>query len=88
MTAPDWPGLAWSALPLLACMALLAWLRLGQVGPMAVAATRLVVQLWLLGIVLKAIFTTNSPWVVMATATFMLVVAAHTASAAGRDPDG
>ena len=81
MKAPDWIGLAWSALPVLACMALLAWLRLGQVGPMAVATIRLVVQLWLLAIVLKAIFTTNSPWVVMATATFMLAVAAHTVGA-------
>lgn len=81
MTAPDWVGLAWSAVPVLACMALLAWLRLGQVGPMAVAVTRLVVQLWLLGIVLKAIFTTNSPWVVLLTASFMLAVAAHTVGA-------
>ena len=78
MTAPDWLGLAWSALPLVACMGLLAWLRLGQVGPMAVAVTRLVVQLWLLGIVLKAIFAADSPWLVLLTASVMLAVASHT----------
>jgi putative ABC transport system permease protein len=78
MTAPDWLGLAWAVLPLLACTALLAWLRLGQVGATAVAVVRLVVQLWLLGIVLKAIFAADSPWVVMLTASVMLAVAAHT----------
>ncbi len=78
MTAPGWIGLAWAALPVLACMGLLAWLRLGQVGPMAVALTRLVVQLWLLGIVLKWIFAANSPWIVLVTATVMLAVASHT----------
>lgn len=78
MKAPDWLGLAISSLPLLACMALLAWLRLGQVGPMAIATTRLVVQLWLLGIVLKAVFSSDSPWVVLLTASVMLAVAAHT----------
>jgi putative ABC transport system permease protein len=81
MIAPGWPGVAWTALPLLACMGLLAWLRLGQVGPMAVAIVRLVVQLWLLGIVLKAIFATNSPWVVVLTASVMLAVASHTVGA-------
>jgi putative ABC transport system permease protein len=81
MTAPGWVGVAWTALPLLACMALLAWLRLGQVAPMAVALVRLVVQLWLLGIVLKAIFTTDSPWVVVLTASVMLAVASHTVGA-------
>ncbi len=78
MKAPAWLGLAWSALPLLFCMALLAWLRLGQVGPMAVATMRLVVQLWLLGIVLKAVFASDSPWIVLLTASVMLTVAAHT----------
>ncbi len=78
MTAPGWLGVAWSALPFFACMGLLAWLRLGQVGPMAVAVTRLFVQLWLLGVVLKAIFATESPWIVLLTASVMLAVAAHT----------
>jgi putative ABC transport system permease protein len=78
MIAPGWTGVAWAALPLLACLALLAWLRLGQVGPMAVATVRLVVQLWLLGIVLKAIFATDSPGVVVLAASVMLAVASHT----------
>lgn len=81
MTAPDWPGLAWASLPMLACIGLLAWLRLGQVAPMAVAVTRLVVQLWLLGVVLKAIFSTDSPGIVLLTASVMLAVAAHTVGA-------
>jgi putative ABC transport system permease protein len=78
MTAPDWPGLLWASLPLIACTALLAWLRLGQVGATAIAVVRLVVQLWLLGIVLKAIFAANSSWIVLLTASVMLAVAAHT----------
>ncbi len=78
MTAPGWIGLAWATLPLLACMGLLAWLRLGQVGAMAVAAVRLVAQLLFLGIVLKAIFASDSPWVVLLAASVMLGVAAHT----------
>ncbi len=78
MTAPGWLGLAWAALPVLVCMGLLAWLRLGQVGPMAVGLSRLVVQLWLLGIVLKWIFAADSPWIVVLTAMVMLAVASHT----------
>ena len=81
MIAPGWLGVAWAGLPLLACMGLLAWLRLGQVGPMAVALVRLVVLLWMLGIVLKAVFAADSPWVVMLTASAMLAVAAHTVGA-------
>jgi putative ABC transport system permease protein len=81
MSAPSWIGLVWAALPLGVCLGLLAWLKLGQVGPMTMAVGRLLVQLWLLGIVLKAIFATDSPWVVVLTATAMLVVAAHTVGA-------
>jgi putative ABC transport system permease protein len=79
--APDWAALAWASIPLALSMALLAWRRLGQVTPMAIAVTRLVVQLWLLGIVLKAIFRADSPWVVLATSAVMLAVAAHTVGA-------
>lgn len=81
MIAPSWSGLAWSALPLAGGMALLGWLRLGQVRGTAVAVARLVVQLWLLGIVLKAIFAADSPGVVLLTASVMLAVAAHTVGA-------
>jgi len=76
--APDWLGLAWAAVPLAASMILLAWRRLGQVKPLAIAVVRLVVQLWLLGIVLTAIFSANNPWIVVLAATVMLTVAAHT----------
>ncbi len=78
MKAPDWLGLAWASVPLAIGMGLLAWRRLGQVRPMAIAVVRLIVQLWLLGIVLKAIFAADSPWVVLATAGLMLAVASHT----------
>jgi putative ABC transport system permease protein len=76
--APDWIGLAWAGLPLALSMILLAWRRLGQVKPIAIAVVRLVVQLWMLGIVLKAIFAANNPWIVLLTAGVMLAVAAHT----------
>jgi len=79
--APGWTGLAWASIPPALALILLARGRLGQVGPMAVAMARLVVQLWLLGLVLGAIFATNSPWVVLATTFAMLAVAAHTVGA-------
>ena len=73
-----WTDLLWAALPLAASMGLLAVLRLGQVRPMAIALARLVVQLWLLGLVLRAIFRAENPWLVLATASVMLAVASHT----------
>ena len=74
----EWTDLLWAALPLAASMGLLAVLRLGQVRPMAIALARLVVQLWLLGLVLRAIFRAENPWLVLATASVMLAVASHT----------
>ncbi len=76
--APDWLGLAWAAVPMAFSAIVLAVARLGQVRPMIVASVRLVVQLWLLGIVLKAIFRAESAWVVLVTVGVMLAVAAHT----------
>lgn len=81
MTPPDWLGLAWAAVPLSAGMIVLALRRLGQVGPMAVAVVRLVVQLSLLGVVLRAIVAANSPYVTLATGGVMLAVAAQTVGA-------
>jgi len=75
---PDWVGLAWAGVPLAACMALLAWRRLGQVRSMAVATARLVVQMMLLAVVLKGIIAANHPAVVLAVALAMLATAAHT----------
>ncbi len=78
---PDWIGLAWAALPLLACLGLLAWQGLGQVRPLAVATTRLVLQMMLLALVLRAIVAANNPWLVLAIALMMLATAAHTVGA-------
>jgi putative ABC transport system permease protein len=77
----DWWGVAWASLPVAACMILLAVQRLGQVRPMAIAIARMVVQLWLLGLVLGAVFRAENPWLVMATASVMLAVASHTVGA-------
>jgi putative ABC transport system permease protein len=78
---PDWLGLAWASLPLAACMALLAWQKLGQVRSMAVAVARLVLQMLLLAFVLQAIVAAKSPWLVCAIALVMLATAAHTVGA-------
>ena len=75
---PDWVGLAWSALPLAVGLGLLAWQRLGQVRPMLVATARLVAQMTLLAVAFGAIVRADSPALVLAVATLMLAVAAHT----------
>ncbi|HWE40735.1 MAG TPA: iron export ABC transporter permease subunit FetB [Isosphaeraceae bacterium] len=81
---PGWDGLAWALLPVLACMAVLAARRLGQVRPLAVALTRLVVQLTLLGVVLDRVFRARDPWVSLAVATVMLAFSAETVGARQR----
>ncbi len=78
---PDWMGLAWSSLPLLGCMGLLAWQRLGQVRPLAIATTRLVLQMMLLALVLEAIVKAESPPLVVGIGLVMLAIAAHTVGA-------
>jgi len=75
---PDWVGLIWAGLPLAGCTLLLAWQRLGQVRSMAVATARLVVQMMLLAVVLRAIIAANHPGLVVAVALAMLAAAAHT----------
>ncbi len=81
---PTWPGLAWAALPMLGAMAVLGWRGLGQVRPLAVGATRLVVQMSLLGLVLGSIFAADSPWLVLAVALIMLAASAYTVSSRQR----
>src|SRR4051812_2560637 len=81
---PTWPGLAIAALPMLGAMAVLAWRGLGQVRPLAVGATRLVVQMSLLGLVLGSIFAADSPWLVLAVALIMLAASAYTVSSRQR----
>ncbi|WP_435010970.1 ABC transporter permease [Tundrisphaera lichenicola] len=78
---PDWIGLVWAGLPLVGCMILLAWQRLGQVRSMAISTTRLVVQMMLLAVVLRAIIAANQPALVLSIALAMLAVAAHTVGA-------
>ena len=79
--APGWIGLAYATIPVIAAMALLAVLRLGQVRPLLVGLTRLTVQLMLLGVVLDWVFRARSPAVVGAIALLMLLVSAHTVGA-------
>jgi putative ABC transport system permease protein len=75
---PEWDGLVWAGLPLAGCMVLLAWQRLGQVRSIAVATTRLVLQMLLLGVVLRAIIAADHPGLVLAIALAMLAAAADT----------
>jgi putative ABC transport system permease protein len=72
-----WPGLALAALPLAVALVVLAVTRLGQVRPLIVSAARMVVQLLLLGVVLKGIIEARNPWVVAAAALVMLLTSAH-----------
>ncbi len=51
------------------------WLQLGLVRPMLVAGARMVVQLLLVGLVLKTVFAVASPWVTLALAAFMTAFA-------------
>ena len=78
---PDWLGLAWASVPLAGCLGLLAWQRLGQVRSMAIATTRLVLQMMLLAVVLHGIIAANNPWLVVAIALLMLATAAHAVGA-------
>lgn len=80
MKAPDlgWTGLILAGLPVLACVAALAWLRLGQVGPLAVATVRMIVQLALLGVVLRWVFAHETPGVIALVGLVMLLVSSHT----------
>ena len=86
MIGPTWEGLAWAALPLLGVLAMLAWLRLGQGGALAVSAARLVGQLLLLGAVLGWVFGSRNPWVVGTVALGMLAASAQAVGA--RRPRG
>ena len=54
-------------------------LRLGLERTLAVAALRTVVQLSLIGYVLKWVFAVDSPWILLVAMTLMIGVAAHAA---------
>ncbi|MCF6272885.1 MAG: iron export ABC transporter permease subunit FetB [Rhodobacteraceae bacterium] len=47
------------------------WLRLGVARNLAFAATRMVVQLLLVGLLLKSLFAIQSPWLTLLVALFM-----------------
>lgn len=76
---PDWVGLAWAGAPLVLGLMVLAGARLGQVGATLVATARLVVQMSLLALVLRALQQAGGPVPVLAIALAMLGVAAHAA---------
>jgi putative ABC transport system permease protein len=59
-----------------ALAALTAWMRLALSGRLLIAAARTTIQLSLVGLVLKALFTSSGPWWMMLVATVMLGVAA------------
>ncbi len=63
---------------LMLMLALLSWrLRLGVERQLLIAGLRSVVQLLLLGLVLKSLFTQTSPWPIGALALLMLSVAGY-----------
>src|SRR5581483_3564322 len=83
-TSPSWLGLSFQAIPVLACAAVLAWQRLGQVGPLVISATRMTLQLLLLGVALGWVFGRPNPWISAAVVALMLVVSAQTVGALHR----
>ena len=64
-----------AAILLIMNAALSIFLRLGLAKQMAIAATRMVVQLSLLGLVLKVLFEVNSPFFTAAVALIMILFA-------------
>ena len=71
--------LALGALLLLVALGLSVALRLGLTRGLAVAATRMVVQLLLVGLVLEWVFSTESAALVVALAVGMALLAGHAA---------
>lgn len=53
------------------------WLRLGLARNLALAALRMVVQLLLVGLLLKSLFALQSPWLTLLVALFMAAFAAR-----------
>ena len=73
--------IALAALLLTVNAGLSIWLRLGMERQLAIAAIRMVVQLTLVGLVLKALFATVSPWLTGAVALVMIGFAGYEATA-------
>jgi len=73
--------LALAALLLLVNGGLSVRMALGLERPLAIAAVRMVVQLSLVGLVLKQLFALESPWLTLAAALVMLLFAGQEAMA-------
>lgn len=73
--------IALAALLLTVNAGLSIWLRLGMERQLAIAAIRMVVQLTMVGLVLKALFATVSPWLTGAVALVMIGFAGYEATA-------
>ena len=69
--------LALAALLLVINGALSVWLKLGITKAQAIAATRMVVQLLLVGLVLKALFAHQSPWLTLTVVVVMVGFAGY-----------
>ena len=76
-----WPDLAIAALLLLADGVLSVWLRLGLHRQLAFAAVRMVVQLMLIGLILRAVFALAAPPATLAVVLVMMAIAAREVAA-------
>ena len=79
--ALDTLDLALAALLLVINGVVSLWLDLRLERQLAVAAIRMVVQLLLIGLILKALFVTVSPWLTLFVALIMAAFAAHEVNA-------
>lgn len=84
---PSWYTLPYAALPLAACLAILAARRLGQVQLLLVAMARLIVQILILGLILGWLFRARNPWLVGLVVLVMLLASAQTVSVRHRRGD-
>ena len=62
------------------------WLRLGLARQIAIAAVRMVVQLWLLGLILNFLFSRVSPALTLLAAVVMIAFAGYEAAARQQRP--
>ncbi|UCH76098.1 MAG: iron export ABC transporter permease subunit FetB [Rhodospirillales bacterium] len=81
LIALDYLDLALAATLLLVNAGLSIWLQLGLARDTLIAAARMVVQLGLMGLVLKVLFTLVSPWLTALFALLMVLFAGREAMA-------
>ena len=70
----SWIGLAWCSIPII-FVGLIYWLWLGEIKELAMASTRMFLQLIGVGYILIIIFETPSLWVSLSMLTLMFAVA-------------